>query len=256
MPDSTCHPMGRLGNHMFILAAGYAHAKRNGYRFVINEAEVIPSYWNGTLAQWRQFIATSDESWIKRSEHRFSYTAIPAHVTSLFGYYQSSKYFSEYSDELRALFTPPQSFRDEVRRKWDSLKKELVVVHIRRGDYAMLPHVHGILNEVYFMRAMNLAPQGSKFAIFSDDIAWCKKQEWLAQFECTFVDEPDEMRALYLMSLFDSFILSNSTFSWWGAYLASERNVTVWAPDQWFHHSYITDYHDIYEPSWIRVPVV
>jgi len=257
MPDCTCHFVGRLGNHMFILAAAYAHAKRHGYRLVINAAEGNTKYWNGTLAGFQRFHGTSTERWLHWREPRWSYTPIPAHVTSLYGFFQSSKYFSEYSDEIRALFAPPQSIREEVHAKWGSLNKNAVVVHIRRGDYADPAQAHhGILNHIYFLRAMGLAPN-STFAIFSDEIAWCKQQEWLKRPDCIFVDEPDEANALYLMSLFSSFILSNSSFSWWAAYLASERNVTVWAPDQWFHHTYrIKDYHDVYEPSWIRVPIV
>ena len=108
---------------------------------------------------------------------------------------------------------PPQSIRDEVHAKWGSLNKDAVVVHIRQGDYTYPVHAHhGILNYIYFLRAMRLA-SNSTFVIFSDDIAWCKQQEWLKRPDCIFVDEPNETNALYLMSLFSSFILSNSSIS-------------------------------------------
>ena len=55
---------------------------------------------------------------------------------------------------------------------------------------------------------------------------------------------------LRLMLHCKHFIIANSSFSWWGAWLSNNPNKIVCAPKRWFRSA---DEGDIVPKSWIRV---
>jgi len=175
------------------------------------------------------------------------YTPIPSTSTHIDAYCQSWKYFHDISGEIRSMFTLPEAV---TKRECGT-----VAVHIRRGDY-FTAHAgkHGFLDNRYFEAAMtaarSLLGQDVQFAIFSDDLAWCRQQPWLQG--CVFVDIPNEQEALFQMSKFEAFIISNSTFSWWAAYLSGSPH--VWAPDHWMGREDPAKSADVVPPWWYRVP--
>ncbi len=189
-----------------------------------------------------------------------SYIPIPPDRRNLVGFFQSGRYFADVSGEIRDLFDLPTEITTRLHAKHDpllSLTDLGVVVHIRRGDYLIADNKakHGILDERYYQRAIAAAQAAipnCQFLVFSDDLPWCRAQSWLEG--ATFVDEPSDVSALWLMSRFRNFIIANSTFSWWAAWLAG-ADCRVWAPDRWFGTIDPRETQDIYEPSWIRLPI-
>jgi hypothetical protein len=63
-----------------------------------------------------------------------------------------------------------------------------------------------------------------------------------------------DCEALWLLSLCDHFIISNSTFSWWGAWLSRSDNKIVISPSTWFGPDVAEDSKDIWCDSWIKIP--
>jgi hypothetical protein len=136
-------------------------------------------------------------------------------------------------------------------------KANTVIVHIRRGDYmtASNTRIHGILTPLYYRAAMKhfrdtLGPS-TQFLLFSDDYNYCEAT-YKDDLGVTCINEPNEAVALHFMSQFRHYIISNSSFSWWAAYLG-EPATTVIAPDRWFGPGGPQDYEDIYEPGWLRL---
>jgi hypothetical protein len=261
--QKTCFikPQAGLCNQLFIVATAYAHAKRNGYRVSLANTSL---YWDTYLHQCAGWIGQYDPTGRIWREPRFSYVPIPPDARTLVGYFQSSKYFTDVSGEIRSLLTLPPRMIQSVREAHaDILTAEYrehgVVIHIRRGDYIIGQNKskHGILDERYFKRAIDAARAelgvACRFLVFSDDLTWCRAQPWLEG--ATFVEEPVDYRALCLMSQYRHFILANSTFSWWAAWLSGDQNGRVWAPDRWFGPSEPPDWHDIYESTWILLPI-
>jgi hypothetical protein len=119
------------------------------------------------------------------------------------------------------------------------------------------PRIHGILSPFYFQgaiaRAKELNPLIDQLIVFSDDLPWCNTQEFLKG--ALFVDEPNDVFALWLMSQFRNYVMSNSSFSWWAVMLNTQRH-TVVAPDMWFGPDGPQDYQDIYEPTWFKHRVI
>ena len=110
-----------------------------------------------------------------------------------------------------------------------------VGVHIRRGDYVKLGLV--VCDIHYYERCMQKMMDIVKnptFFIFSDDISWVKTNLKFKGSELIFIDNnnssPEDMRLLYSCN---HFIMSNSTFSWWGAYLGKYPNKKVIVPEFW-----------------------
>jgi hypothetical protein len=253
MTTVTVQFKGQMCNHLFIIAAGYAHAKRiNGSLAVINRPSDISDWYKSCLASFDSKRDPNTSMW---TEPRFSYVPIPPQANYLTGYYQSEKYFCDVSGEIRSLFRLPADRETQIRTKWATILEDVsgcCTIHIRRGDYFASSSAlyHGILSNIYYERSMQ-ATGARKFYVFSDDLNWCRQQSWLAG--CEFIDEPDRDAALYLLTQFPMIIGSNSTFSWWGAYLGIPKQ--VWMPATWFGSRGPPDYQDIYLKDWHRVPI-
>ena len=111
-----------------------------------------------------------------------------------------------------------------------------VGVHIRRGDYVKLGLV--VCDIHYYERCINKMielVENPTFFIFSDDIPWVKQNlKTNHDTKLVFIDNdnpsPEDMRLLYNCN---HFIMSNSTFSWWGAYLGNYQEKKVIVPEYW-----------------------
>jgi hypothetical protein len=51
-----------------------------------------------------------------------------------------------------------------------------------------------------------------------------------------------------------NFVISNSSFSWWAAYLSKAVNKIVIAPETWFGPEYKNSWKDMYCKGWIVLP--
>lgn len=114
------------------------------------------------------------------------------------------------------------------------IKSESVGVHIRRGDYVGLGKV--VCSPDYYNNAIdyiNSKIPDAVFYIFSDDVNWAK-ENIRNDKSITFVDNGNPtIDDFKLLSSCKHFVLSNSTFSWWGAFLGSDENSCVIAPLYW-----------------------
>ena len=119
-------------------------------------------------------------------------------------------------------------------------------IHVRRGDY-----LEQSLGNEYYSAAFNrLDPSIKVLYVFSDDIAWCKEQAWNTSQRILYIDEADEMKTLYMMSQCkQGAIISNSTFSTWGALLgAAPAGGQIIYPSKWLYGA-----ETAFPQSWIQI---
>jgi len=145
-------------------------------------------------------------------------------------------YFNFIGDTLRReirLSDPsllPQKYRQLIN------DNEAVCVHIRRGDYLNYTY-YDVCNADYFNEGIRYIKErrpGAVFMIFSDDIDWSKKN--ITGDNIHYVDEANEDYIDFsLMSMCNHFIISNSTFSWWAAFLGNDPQKIVICPDKWYN---------------------
>lgn len=121
------------------------------------------------------------------------------------------------------------------------IKNNFIALHVRRGDYinSKVSNFHGILNISYFSKAVNYLR--NKFGdmpvyLFSDDYFWVVSnlQENIKNSDVISSMNSSAEADLFYMSKAKYFIISNSTFSWWAAYLSSEKDKFIVLPKFWF----------------------
>ena len=180
------------------------------------------------------------------------------------GFWQTEKYFKEIEQVIRkevALKIPPSPLSAELVGKIKA-EKNAVAVHIRRGDYANNPNTlkyHGTCSIEYYMRATKYLADKigtPHFFIFSDDPTWVKENIKLA-FPTTYVDHnkaDKNYEDLILMSTCKHNIIANSSFSWWGAWLNTNPDKIVVAPEKWFNSTKAgTQTHDLIPETWTKM---
>lgn len=152
--------------------------------------------------------------------------------TSIWGFFQSEKYFLNVEQEIRRNFT----FKDEILQPCEEMidglgVDEVVGLHIRRQDYLTNPN-HCALDMSYYKKALKQFEYDVPVIVFSDDPAWCHEQDlfqddrfMISENESGYIDQ-------CLMSMCSDFIIANSSFSWWAAWLGNRGKVI--APKKWF----------------------
>lgn len=208
-----------------------------------------------------KFVPLAKRSYFKERFYHFD-PAVLAAGPNVFleGYWQSEKYFLPIADIIRheiTLKTPPQGMNKEILQQ---INETLAVsLHVRRGDYvsnSAANNYHGTSPLEYYKAAVDHIAKRVKnphFYIFSDDPTWTRKN-LLLDYPLTFVTGNDKaaQEDLRLMSQCRHFIIANSTFSWWGAWLSSSEGKTVIAPKEWFKDKSNTD-KDLIPNDWLRL---
>lgn len=127
-------------------------------------------------------------------------------------------------------------FEDRYKGFKDTIASTSAFMHIRRGDYGPAS-----LAVDYYIKGLSIidaVPEITSIYILSDDIPWCKAQNFISSKIQWFdnEDSKDELKALYLMSLcLGGACISASTFSSWGVILGADQNEksTIVYPAKW-----------------------
>ena len=149
------------------------------------------------------------------------------------GYWQNSKYFESIKNDLKKDFSLDHNLKNLDPNTFKKITEtNSVCVHVRRKDY--LGTDYDVVDVNYYRNAFKKIESQStnlNFFIFSDDINWCNENlSFLPNSTfCSF----SMLNDFHLMSLCKHFIIPNSTFSWWAAYLSNNNNKIVIAPSKW-----------------------
>lgn len=172
--------------------------------------------------------------------------------TFLDGYWQSEKYFIESENEIRKDLEIPENIKSYIMNKYNILNKDTLSIHIRRGDYTNLQHIHPLQTIDYYKRAYDIIGDKSiNILLFSDDIEWCKEN--IKFNNITYIEGETNIVDMYIMSLCTHNIIANSSFSWWGAWLNENKNKKVIAPLNWFGPGSSFYTGDIIPEKWIKI---
>lgn len=157
------------------------------------------------------------------------------------GSWQNVKYFDFYKSILMQELKCKKSedkFEENLIEEIQSCNA--VACHVRRGDYLEPDNVKVYISVSmdYYNSAIKLMESRVEdpiFYIFSDDIDWCRNS--FNNDNVVFVNstgEMDDISEFELMRYCKHFIIANSTFSWWAAYLSENTESIKVAPSKWF----------------------
>lgn len=181
--------------------------------------------------------------------------------TTLLGYFQSWRYFEGVADSVAAALSDPTLSAVESTQFETLGSAPTITAHVRRGDY-LTTHAslhHGIASAAYFERAIALLRMVNfpvdQVRVFSDSPEIVRAEfDGMAGVE--FVTDTallGSAATVLAMSRGESFAMSNSSFSWWAAWLLTRRapNATVIAPRPWQANG--QSGHDLLLPNWLTL---
>jgi len=240
---------GRLGNNMFMIAHAYVKSLEFNKQMVIAKEQLIyegNDYSKNIFSKF-QFIETF-------YDNKNCNPQIPSNDKhSIYvGYYQSESYFEKYSESVKSLFSPTFEFITRIKEEIPLIfNTEVTVINVRRGDYLHYPNYHPTVSPEYIFKALELVPS-KQYLIASDDITWCKENLNLPG--AIYLEGWKSHEQLWIMSMCHHFIISNSSFSWWAAYLSRNPNKKVVSPETWYGPEGPNQWSEIYCKGWIILP--
>jgi len=271
--------LGRLGNQMFEYAALRGISAKHGYEWMIPPPE-NKGIENYSLHECFKLSPDRKEGvvdcqYVQEPHFHFSeeiYEKCPDNV-SLYGFFQSWKYFDNVEDELRKDYTFHEGISEPCQEMMQELDgKEPIMLHVRRGDpnltdprgfkwsYTQCGDQHPVQTVEYYEKALSKFDAKQPVIVFSDSVEWVKQQEFFSG-DRFMISEPEDKYAdgsftpyadLCLMSLCSHAIIANSSMSWWGAWLIANPDKKVIAPKMWFGPAYADkNTKDLYCPNWI-----
>ena len=175
------------------------------------------------------------------------------------GFWQNASYIQDIRDFLLEQFSFKEPLPEYCTDMFNKIKNSnSVCVVFRRGDYVSHPELD-ITQLSYYHAAIDIFQNKKNnfiYFIFSDDIPWCKTNFVRWDVELFFVDQkftgPKAQYYLELMVACKYFIIPNSTYPWWAAWLNDDQGKVVIAPKRWFK-SQIVDINPIVPNDWITL---
>lgn len=255
--------LGRLANQMFQYASLRGISAKFDYEYCLPPDSVVGTkdpncaktdfniFQCFKLPEVERKITSNpviEESSFSLDENIFN--GCPDNV-DLFGYFQTEKYFSHIESDIRTAFT----FIEEISDPCDELLKsefgdsDLISLHVRRGDYLNYTH-HPVQDIDYYSKALSYFDSDIPVMIFSDDIEWCKNQKVFESDRFTMSEGNNTAVDLYLQTQCTYHIICNSSYSWWGSWLARSKKTI--APKKWFGKPLTHNTDDLYRKEWIQ----
>jgi hypothetical protein len=163
------------------------------------------------------------------------------HIYFFQGYWQNELYYSWLKQNCPSFDLVSRNMPQELMVVKDKIisTPDSVSVHVRRGDYFAPQNIkkYGVCDVNYFNRSIELFKERLKnpvYFVFSDDLDWVSNNISLPPNTILVPNyEVDQFLYIELMSLCHHHIISNSSFSWWGAVLNEHADDFVVSPKRW-----------------------
>ena len=253
---------GRFGNQMFQYAALKGIARNCGYDFCVPSGPQTESGFHDEENQHKLFMAfdmpnvkqvdmfpapyrkevssTFDEDLFNNCEDN----------VNLYGFFQTEKYFKHIEDDIRKDFNFQNDILEPCVEAFGS--DELIGLHVRRSDYVQKQSYHPLCTLNYYEEALEFhLPSDLPVVIVSDDPKWCGQQEIFESDRFMISESADNLIDMCILSLCKYHVIANSSFSWWGAWLADSKKVI--APKVWYGPAANLDDSDIVPERWKRI---
>lgn len=171
----------------------------------------------------------------------------------LSGFWQNYRYFDGFRDEIRKEFSIKEDVIGDYAKKLIERVSgvESIAIHIRRGDYLVCDG--WLIDENYYRTALEevlkqIDRKKAKIYLFCEDKEYAEKLfEGIPYELVTCQTKLSDIEEFWVMRNCKHFVVANSTFSWWAAYLGNDAGSIVYAPvfKQWTEEFYPENWNTI-----------
>lgn len=172
------------------------------------------------------------------------------------GYFQTYVYASEHKifEQMSSLFAT--SLSNKAKELADkALQEKPLIIHIRKGDY-LGDELFSKIEPHYYKKAIvNLYDEKStspEIWVFSDSTTYLPEYIPNKYLSCAREVDTNGLTAVEILNIMrfgSAYVLANSTFGWWGAFLRIDRASPVIAPKSWFSNGTLPNL--IYPADWV-----
>lgn len=252
-PWVSCELAGGIGNRLFQVVGAMGMAERMGRRVVFytpantNLGHQSPENIYSLFPQIEHVTATDGDitTVVEPNGHEYIYglDVIPETEKNIlmYGYRQHLSYFPSYP--IRPSFTLfSKEYLDWILQIYGLDTKEKRCnswfVHVRLGDFVLFNELNHITVESYHRYVLTEVPSDANIIVFSNEQEKAEEALKVCGRTLTICKEQDERMCLYIMSqCWGGAVAANSTFSWWGSYLAYQstpvKEYKAFIPDEW-----------------------
>jgi SAM-dependent methyltransferase len=234
-------PYARFGNNLWEIAAIHSFAKHHNTTYQIPKWS-YSKYFISDLPETDNL--PKPDVFIKEPTYKYNdfvNKIQPDKVTDILGYFQDVRYFSS-PEDIRELFKFKPEYIDRIRETYKHLfTRETIFVGVRRTDYVSKPGYYNLPPLYYILALQKLEYKNKNIVFISDDVEWCKFH--FGCLENTFFPEfESDIDQFICGTLADNWIIANSTFHFWAAYLGNP--IRVIQPNHLFADHLYKEYGD------------
>lgn len=217
---------GNIGNQLFQIASVIGIAKTNNQEFAFPSWKVA-AYFENDLPVLKE----DNFNPFYEKHYHYEPIQIDAKNYDLEGWFQSEKYFGDRA-AIKEYFKFKEELVSEIRQQFQAyFDKKTILISIRRGDFVDHKDYFQLPINFYLNALLDHFPnyKDCSILVLSDDINYCK-YHFSSLENVFFGDSLNAVEQLILASLCDDFIISNSTFSWWCAWLGEKKDSKIIRP--------------------------
>jgi hypothetical protein len=282
---------GGLGNQMHQYAFGIYLRKHIGYELLIDESflnlnanklnitkrnfelyrfNVTKKKYNGILSNYFLNLLLKSNAFLRliflylfRIKNLYNNTVNfvqfkTCKIIYLDGVFGTISQYNEVKNEIKAEFNIANEYKKLKEEVENSIiKHNSLAIHVRRTDYLKPESVHVVLGLEYYKQAIEIILEKVSIPtiyLFGDDEDWIKSNLITLYPEGIFINRKGDNSVLFdflAIGYCDNIITSNSSYSWWAAFLGLDYKKNIVAPLKWLkneNHSLI----DQYPETWIK----
>lgn len=204
--------------------------------------------------KWYKFFAKMGHYYSFDSDY-YGFPNPKKKVVDVYGYFLAEEYFHENKDYIKKIFILDDKYISENAKEYYSSIVNCscsVAISIRLQDDYLKSNVHNVCTKEYFLQAIQVIQEkfpDAYFFVFADDIERAKGLE--LNIPSTYIENMSDVEGMFLLTKCNHYIISNSSFSWWGAYLGEYSEKVILAPKKWMNNS--IDYSSKYYEGVVKI---
>ena len=270
---------GGIGNQMFKIFATISYYIDNCQNYVlytVGDNGYRKYYWDTLFSNISHKTSTGTYIADKYEAPYFHYKEIPVSNGNdilLEGYYQSPKYFEKNINKIRRIIGIDDHINKVLVKYPEYTTNKTISIHYRMGDYNNLQQWHPIQKPKYYINAFKAMVDRGVDIYDYEILYYCEENdnEVVDKYNLEINDALKELygkdlkykkvaddipdwKQMLIMTSSKHYIIGNSTFSWFGAYLSSATEPVICYPATWFGPQYDgTITYDLFPDSWVKI---